>query len=675
MQNNLLWEKHGRKTYYYIKQYQLVILFIAFCLISWMDIATAAQRRALLMPGKKTLHQRVITHPGAHLYAGASRSSDLRKGWVRPFTAYYVFTRAQEGSDQWLEVGLAASGEPEGWIEARKTSPWLQALTLKFTERTGRQPVLFFEELMDLEAVAGSQDPTEKYLSLTAQFSSHQTADSDKLPEFPVIAMEPKGEAISRDQFYLIPIFQATELFEGVKFLQVASIDPGSGELPMDLDLKTAIAFVIDTTISMKPYIERTRESVRKIYDTIEEKGLTEKVAFGLVGYRNSTARTPGLEYVSRVYADLMTATDRVAFESALASMQEAKVSTHAFNEDAFAGLKTALESLDWQPYHSRLIFLITDAGAIRNDDPYSTTGMNANAMADMAATAGVKIFALHLKTSRGAQVKPNNHSYARKQYRMLTRHTDPTIGDLYVPIDAKDATAGVQGFGQVVEEVAGQMVALVQATASGQRLAISEANLSKPGSVAAQAAKKAAILGYALQLDFLGRKGSGQVPRVVTSWVSDMDIARPDMPTFQVTILLTKNQLSDLHRRLKIILDNAQRTKRTGARDFFQSILSAAAQTSRDPVRFSQRPNQNLGQLGFMAEFLDDLPYRSSIMRLTEEDWYRLSVGEQQAIVDDLKSKIRRYEAYHNDVTNWVSFGSGDPGEAVYRVPLGMMP
>ena len=79
---------------------------------------------------------------------------------------------------------------------------------------------------------------------------------------------------------------------------------------------------------------------------------------------------------------------------------------------------------------------------------------MNANAMADMAAAAGVKIFALHLKTPAGARETPNNHNYARKQYQTLTRQSDPTIGDLYVPIDAEDATAGVLGFGQVVEDV-----------------------------------------------------------------------------------------------------------------------------------------------------------------------------------------------------------------------------
>ena len=627
------------------------------------------------MSGKKTLFQRVITHPGAHLYAGPSPAAEVRKVWVRPFTAYYVFDRAQTDDSQWLEVGLAYTGAPDGWIKASKTSPWLQALTLKFTERTGRQPVLFFQGLEDLEAVAAAPDPAGRYRDLLTTFSTVKSANDPGASSLPIIAAEPMEEAVYRDRFYLMPIFQTVELFEGVKFLQVASIDPGAGELPLDFDLKTAIAFVIDTTISMKPYIERTRDAVRQIYATIEERGLSDKVAFGLVGYRNSMDNAPGLEYVSRVYSDLRTATDRTAFERGLASMEEASVSTHSFNEDAFAGLKTALEHLDWGPYHSRLIFLITDAGAIRNDDPSSSTGMNANAIADMAAAAGVKIFALHLKTPQGARQAPNNHDYAREQYKTLTRQSDPTIGDLYVPIDAEDDTAGVSGFGKVVEDVAGQMVALVQATASGQRLAVDDLDMSTPGDVAAEAAKKAAILGYALQLDFLGRKGTARVPRVVTSWVSDMDITRPDIPTFEVAILLSKNQLSDLHHRLKIILDNAQRTKRTGARDFFQSILSAAAQTSRDPTRFSQRPNQNLGQLGFLSEFLDGLPYRSNIMRLTEEDWYRLSVGEQQAIVDDLKSKLRRYEAYHNDVSNWVSFGPGEPGEAVYRVPLNMMP
>ena len=60
--------------------------------------------------------------------------------------------------------------------------------------------------------------------------------------------------------------------------MEVASIDPGSGQLPADAELKTAIVFVIDTTVSMKPYIERTREAVRNIYDAVEAAGMSDRI-------------------------------------------------------------------------------------------------------------------------------------------------------------------------------------------------------------------------------------------------------------------------------------------------------------------------------------------------------------------------------------------------------------
>lgn len=649
-------------------------LFLSLAFFS-LETAAVQQRKPLLLPDKRTLFQRVVTHPGARLFASAGDSAPVLNKWIIPFTVFYVYKRASVGGTEWFEIGLSSTGEVDGWIKGTKVSEWRQSLTLKFTERAGRQPVLFFKDLQSLEGVAASAAPGKSASQLASQFAGIKSGSIKKPANFPVLATEPAKEAISRQRFYMMPIFQAVEVFEGVKFLQIASIDPGSGKLPDDFDLRTGIVFVIDTTISMKPYIIRTREAVRKIYDAIDKVGLADKVAFGLVAFRSSTEKTPALGYVSRVLSDFRDGRERAQFERALAGMEEARVSTHSFNEDAFAGLKTALEDLNWDPYQSRLIFLISDAGAIRNDDPYSTTGMNEAEMADMAEAKGAKVFALHLKTPAGKNQKPNNHTFAENQYRVLTRHSDPTIGDLYVPIEASQTEAGVKGFGRVVEGVAGQMVGLVRATAGGERLQLPAQLSSAKGDAAKDAVGKAAILGYAMQLEYLGRRGGVRAPEVVTSWVSDMDLARPDTPTFQVTVLLTKNQLSDLHQRLKTVLDQAQRTKRTGARDFFQSILSAAAQTSRDPARFAKSPDQNLGQLGFLAEFLDDLPYRSSIMRLTEDDWYRLSVGEQQAIVDDLKSKIKRYEQYHNDVSNWVSFGDVDPGDSVYRVPLSMMP
>ena len=655
-----------------IKAFFAALITLTCLMLVWVKDAPAQQCKPLLVPGKRSLFQQVITHPGANLYASASRSAQILEARITPFTVFYVYERTSADDTDWLKVGLSSSCEISGWVKEGKISEWRQALTLVFTERQGRQPVLFFKSLEALDRVAGSASPSEEAIQFASQFESIQAGNSPSPEDFPVLAMEPSEEAVSRKRFYLMPIFQTVELFEGVKFLELASIDPGNWQLPEESELRTSIVFVLDTTISMKPYIDRTRQAVRKIYDTIQAAGLADKVAFGLVAFRSSTEKTPDLKYVSKVLSGLRDGRQRTEFESALADAEEAKVSSHSFNEDAFAGLKTALEKLNWSAYQSRIMLLITDAGPIRNDDPYSTTGMNGTEIADMAAARGVRTFVLHLRTPLAE--KRNNINYAEAQYRALTGQSDSAIGDLYLPIDASDTRTGVQTFGRVVEGVGAQMVRLVKAANTGERLQMPEQSPSGTGGVVAEAERKAAILGYAMQLEFLGRRGKVQAPQVVTSWVSDMDLVRPDTPSFKVTVLLNKNQLSDLYQRLRVILDQAQRTKRTGARDFFQGILSAAAQISLDPTQFSLKPNQNLGQLGLLGEFLDDLPYRSSIMRLTEEDWYRMSVGEQQALVDDIKSKIRRYQQYNNDVSNWLSFGSADPGDSVYRVPLTMM-
>jgi serine/threonine-protein kinase PpkA len=641
--------------------------------IIWVDAAVSQNCKPLLLPGKQTLFQRVISNPGAKVYVSADRTSPIVQASVKPFTIFYVYERRQMDGAEWLKVGPSASCEMSGWVEASLVSEWRQSLSLVFTERVGRNPVLFFNDLDALEKVAGSPSPADEAANLASRFTAITSGNLAKTEDFTITAMEPREEAVSRQRFYLMPIFQTVELFEGVKFLEVASIDPGTWELPGNSELRTAVVFVIDTTISMKPYIERTREAVRRIYDAVENSGLSDKVAFGLVAFRSSIEKTPELEYVSKVVSDLKDGRQREAFEAALADTREAEVSTHSFNEDALAGLKTAVEELNWKPYQSRLIFLITDAGAIRNDDPYSTTGMNEPEIADIAAAKGIKIFVLHIKTPLGKRV--NNHSYAEAQHKALTGQADPSIGDLYVPVDATKTADGVRTFGRLVEGVAVQMVELVRATSAGQRLQLPGQSPSGSDDIVAEAKRKAAILGYSMQLEYLGRRGKVQAPQLVTSWVSDMDLAQPDIPSFTVTVLLTKNQLSDLYQRLKIILNQAQRTKRTGAKDFFQGILSAAAQISRDPSQFSKKPQQNLGQLGLLGEFLDDLPYRSSIMRLTEEDWYRMSVGQQQALVDNLKSRIKRYRQYHDDVDNWISFGATDPGDMIYRVPLSMMP
>jgi serine/threonine-protein kinase PpkA len=367
--------------------------------------------------------------------------------------------------------------------------------------------------------------------------------------------------------------------------------------------------------------------------------------------------------------SDFTPLSSRQQLEKNLSEVSEAKASSHSFNEDSMAGIKTAVDKLNWGNYESRIVILISDAGPLPADDPYASTRMDVAEIQDYAKSKNIWITALHVRTPSGAK----NHAQAEKAYRQLTRLSDNSSS--YIAIPAPDARSGADAFAKAATTLAGSMVKVIKATAAHQRLA-------KPGPAAGQApedeaASVAHTIGYAMQLDFLGRHNPA--PQVVTAWIADMDLERLAQnsvpPSVEVAVLLTKNQLSDLQRQLKIIIDEAERVKRTDAKDFFNSILSASAGLARDPSLFSGNPGRNLQQLGVLGEFLEGLPYKSDIMRLTEDDWYRMSVGEQTSFINRLKSRIARYEEYDKDTSNWESFGAPRAGDWVYRVPLNMLP
>ncbi len=71
----------------------IVILGVFFICMELMGggIYAARQSKPLLIPGKRTLYQKVITHPGTKLYALAGNSAKVLEKWVKPFTVFYVY--------------------------------------------------------------------------------------------------------------------------------------------------------------------------------------------------------------------------------------------------------------------------------------------------------------------------------------------------------------------------------------------------------------------------------------------------------------------------------------------------------------------------------------------------------------------------------------------------------
>lgn len=614
--------------------------------------------RPLLMPGKKTLFQRVLSKPDARL---AGQPGETGQGSALPaFSVFYVYQRRELGGQTWLEVGASSDGSRDGWLPADSVSDWKQSLVLKFTERSGRSPVMFLD----------SRSALEQYLAdpAMARTALHQ-AQSGEAPA-QLVALEPSASAIPQEQFYLLPIFDSAESFDAsgapLQLLNVASIDPGDAEMVVGDGspryqhdaFRTGIVLVVDTSVSMQPYIDRVAQVVDEMHKQIASRGNLDSVSFGLVGFRSNVERTPGLEYVTRTLVTLEEGSDPQRFVELARQVRATSVSSHAFNEDAFAGVMEAVEGMDWTPYSGRLILLVTDAGALRKNDPLSHTQMNEAEVREAALGKQIKIYALHLRTPLGR----DNHAFAEQQYRSLTADANPQIGDLYIPV----ADGEVTRFGQTVEEIGLIFSRLVHEVSTNQVRAPSEQQ-----SVRSIAAKSSAI-GYAMQMDFLGRRSAAQAPQLVTAWTADHDLTDPSLPAFQVCVLLTKLQLNDLQQSLKLIVDAARRTQ-SSPKDFFQEIASASAYMSRDPSGLSQ--GRNLAESGILGEYLEGLPYRSKSLNMTQDLWLSLSVAEQQDYIDELESKIRLYETFHNDIANWVRFGDAQPGDALYRVPLATLP
>ncbi|UCH40783.1 MAG: serine/threonine protein kinase, partial [Gammaproteobacteria bacterium] len=86
--------------------------------------AVQASDKPLLMEGKKTLYQRVLSVPEAHLYEQPEDSATSSR--IIPFSVLYVYER----DNDWLKVGYDSFGRIAGWVKRDKAIAWNQALTV-----------------------------------------------------------------------------------------------------------------------------------------------------------------------------------------------------------------------------------------------------------------------------------------------------------------------------------------------------------------------------------------------------------------------------------------------------------------------------------------------------------------------------------------------------------------
>lgn len=167
----------------------LLVLFVSLMAPALVHDSCAAVRTPLLQDGKKTLLQRVISHPGAYQ---AEQPGQTFGKQVSAFTPFYVYSRTTVNGEDWVEISPSTKAEKTGWIKASSCSDWNQSLTLLFADRMGRDPVLFFREQAQLNALVTSPNMRATIDTLLR---------GKDTPSSPLLAMEPQGAALSRQHF------------------------------------------------------------------------------------------------------------------------------------------------------------------------------------------------------------------------------------------------------------------------------------------------------------------------------------------------------------------------------------------------------------------------------------------------------------------------------------------
>ena len=640
--------------------------------------STSLAAEPLLMEGKSTLYQRVLTTPSCVLYPKALGQGQGRK--VPAFSQYYVYEAGVDSTGTpVLTVGPDATGTISGQLDATCTVPWKQQLALLFTNSAQRYRALIFDEESALDAIIDNPDGAEQYRALYDQVTVGNVADH-------VISIEPEEYVDYQQNFYLLPILNSVEsMYPDGSYVykhEIASITApeaknvttAQGAAPTQksapgepalVGFKSAVVFVIDSSISMQPYIDRTKKAINSIYQSIEASNLGSSVNFGIVSFRADTRKVPGLEYTAKMYLRPGEATDIASFNQKVAALEQATVSSAQFDEDAYAGINLALQDINWNEYGGRYIVLITDAGAIDGSDAQSTTGLDANALRLEAEHYGAAIYTLHLLTASGA--RNHNHEHAREQYELLSYNS--ILGKpLYYPVNA----GSVEAFGSMVDTLARSLTAQVQLASSGQMAAGSSLS-AQPKTQEATIESDSNALGLAMQLAYLGRVQGTKSPDFLQGWMAERDVVDHNKVVCTPIVLVNRNQLSDLYTLVKGVLESGI-AGQLSSDAMFAQLQALAAQMGRDPNQLNK--SSSIAEMGIMGELLDDLPYKSRIASYSPEDWYNLGSQEQDNIVRSLENSLNYLQHCSSDNDRFIKLNvEADASEEVYPIPLDALP
>ncbi|MDR2124218.1 MAG: VWA domain-containing protein [Desulfovibrio sp.] len=578
-------------------------------------------------------------------------------------------------------------------------------MCLMYTHPENRKPVLMFANEDTLAGlIAESPDKRAEQAK-----NYYDVINSGTIPaDFPIVSVEPQNAVDYSRQFYLMPIldFAATQIDgrEG-RILQLAAVGGSGAEAREKTDIRqnstyTAqatvtpakaaaapqvakklqfdVVWVIDTTRSMGPYIESTKDVVRSASMKLaSEPAVGENVRFGLWAYRDSLEAMPKIGYTTMNYTEELQPVDQ--FLKAVADVKDTKTDSLDFPEDVFSGLSDAVTKTAWTPGAVRLVILVGDAPGHKLGHKWNLSGYDETTARALATEHNITLIAVQIRPNEAK----NHQKVAERQFSVLASNPGTTETAYFsIPGDK------IKHFSTSIEKALATTISVLEAAANDTLGAVLEEDalpvrnfsddlpVQSAPDISADTAKSDIGLGQALRaavVRWIGSKTEAKAPRDIVAWVTDKDLVNTARASLEVHLLVTKRQLDSLASLLSDIT-KAGRTGQISGDDFFTSLQAVSAVASRDPDRLKNAAS--LADSGLIPAFLQGLPYNSMVMTLTNEMWNSWGSDEQDNFLNALDARIVAYRAIHDNPEGWVPLNEGaDADESVHPVPLELLP
>ncbi len=642
---------------------------------------------SVCMEKETQLPLRVLPRPFSHVYSEPRADSDnIVIPNIPAFHPVFVFDRQNiDLSDPaspggWYRVGQSRDA-PQGWMQASDAMEWRQALLVSYTHPggpiEGRNPVLMFRELDNLQDLVddfGRQDRAREI------YSSIEAGD---VPG-EIVSMEPKRFVDITRQFYIFPIldWEETQIMgDDVRLLQLAAAVPeqrgadtlddedyrtqaatgrDAGEGAALEELLVDIVFTIDTTRSMQPFIDMTREAVMKMVEDFTED-TAHRFRFGLVGFRDCIDTIPQLEYDVRNFTPEFVDGERL-IHLLEHEFKGTEVGSLDYAEEVFAGVDEALSS-PWRENALRFMILIGDASSHPKGHPQNITGKDEHDLRLEADDAQVHILAIHLQDPRATE----DHPIAIPQFMKLSQVRGSTES-AFTEVDAFEQPE----YQALVDSIVVEINSLMNKALGTEPETVAQTPDAgtEPQDIG-QGQEAVGKLWEAALVEYIGQ--SARPPKDIVAWAMDRDLVYTADRSLDVRVLVTRDQLSSLAQGLDNVIQALMRAEVTQMQ-FFEALQNVSGQAMKNPEDIAQA--SQLSETGLLPSFIQALPYRSDILSLSDEMFASMTAEQRSQLEWNILAKLEQYRAINEQVDVWFRLNETDPDrEMVYPLHLDYLP